>query len=487
MDPLSITASIITLLQLTHNISILCLDLHSTTKTAKQDILGATEEVKTLRSVLESLAVLTSNSSAFANLEKLAGEDGALTRCKTELEGLSDELAALKKDGIASKIQWVLKEKGILGRLDNISKLKAQLRLYIIEWLGDSSPASNLNNAQKTRSGTSGDWFLNRTDFTSWMDFTKVSPPIWLHGIPGCGKTVLCSSVVEKLNKSCQSNSDATILYFFFDFADEKKLRFGKFLRSLLSQLQTQNQKIIHPLRTLYEDYASGYQQLTDRTLLDILRDILECNSSTYIVIDAVDECDDREEILKAIEDIVGWKLDNLRLFAASREEQDIQEVFERLGSKQCRIEGDGVRNDLQDYVHQALLKDRRLRKWPDSIQTEILQALVMKGGEMFRWAVCQLEELRKCMTPKQLREALQRLPLTLEDTYSRILENIDPIFAEDARRMLTWLCFAKRPLTLDEMVDVLAVSLSGLEYDVDQKVQDPEDLLSICGSLVSK
>lgn len=42
-----------------------------------------------------------------------------------------------------------------------------------------------------------------------------------------------------------------------------------------------------------------------------------------------------------------------------------------------------------------------------------------------FRWAACQLDTLGKCRNRAALRKSLAMLPLTLENTYDRILESI--------------------------------------------------------------
>jgi hypothetical protein len=49
------------------------------------------------------------------------------------------------------------------------------------------------------REATTGDWFLKGDDFGSW----KCTPSsiLWLHGIAGCGKSVLWSAFFKKSTK----------------------------------------------------------------------------------------------------------------------------------------------------------------------------------------------------------------------------------------------------------------------------------------------
>ena len=45
---------------------------------------------------------------------------------------------------------------------------------------------------------------------------------------------------------------------------------------------------------------------------------------ATFIVIDALDECIDRSELLNGVESIMGWENIDLHLLVTSRREQNI-------------------------------------------------------------------------------------------------------------------------------------------------------------------
>jgi hypothetical protein len=127
-----------------------------------------------------------------------------------------------------------------------------------------------------------------------------------------------------------------------------------------------------------------------------------------------------------------------------------------------------------------------RLSKWSKEVQLEIVDTLASKADEMFRWADCQLKALKRCKTLKELRNTLRSLPATLDETYLRILDNIDSTSAGHAHKLLIWLCFSSRPLKISEATEALAIDLDGLLYDHTDKIENPEDVLTICGSLVA-
>ena len=208
-----------------------------------------------------------------------------------------------------------------------------------------------------------------------------------MSGIPGCGKTVLCSSIIEDLADLCRPDDDSLLVYFFFDFAARDKRIVSIFLRSLLSQILVQKRDILEPIHSLYVQHHGGFQQPSNRSLLSTLHLVLRDTERTYFVIDGIDECGERADLIETIEEIVDWGLASVHILAASRGEKDIEESFARMGSERLRLEGKEINEDIRQYVHRRMLKERWLKKWPVEIQTEITSAITEKAGERFRLA----------------------------------------------------------------------------------------------------
>lgn len=104
-----------------------------------------------------------------------------------------------------------------------------------------------------------------------------------------------------------------------------------------------------------------------------------------------------------------------------------------------------------------------------------------------FRWVACQLDELWRCLNLPMLRRALESLPKTLDDTYARILNEIDDINSGYAMTILQWLVYSARPLLIEELAEVVAVDLqSRPRFDIDRRFPEPRDVAAICGSLVT-
>ena len=101
----------------------------------------------------------------------------------------------------------------------------------------------------------------------------------------------------------------------------------------------------------------------------------------------------------------------------------------------------------------------------------------------------CQLECLARCL-PERLRHALDELPLALDEVYECVLQEIDGIDWEFARRLLHCVAVAFRPLRVEELAEVLAFDFDTgpiPKYHKDWRLEDPvEVVLSTCSTLLS-
>lgn len=77
-------------------------------------------------------------------------------------------------------------------------------------------------------------------------------------------------------------------------------------------------------------------------------------------------------------------------------------------------------------------------------------------------------------------------MPRSLDETYERILCGIDEGSIEEAQRILTLLCFSSRPLTVQEVIDGIAVDLHEPAcLNLRRRLQDADDLCEICPGLI--
>lgn len=186
-------------------------------------------------------------------------------------------------------------------------------REQIHRWLSAPDPSSiHIEACIKRQSGT-GLWFLNSKEFHDW---TKDSNSfLWLYGIPGCGKTILSSTIVEEITlRFTLHNNLSHVAYFYFAVNDPKMQRHQGMVRSLIAQISAQHEITPRVLKRLYGSCMNGERQPKQNELLTTLQCLIQDSAQTFIVLDALDECTEREEILSDIKQIAEWKTGNLHI-----------------------------------------------------------------------------------------------------------------------------------------------------------------------------
>ena len=104
----------------------------------------------------------------------------------------------------------------------------------------------------------------------------------------------------------------------------------------------------------------------------------------------------------------------------------------------------------------------------------------------------CQLEALRHCLPPSVGR-ILEELPETLDETYERVLREINKANREHARRLLQCLTVALRPLRVEELAEVLAIDFNAPSHGGIPQLNpnwrwadQHQAVLSTCSSLIA-
>ncbi|KAH0168703.1 purine and uridine phosphorylase, partial [Aureobasidium melanogenum] len=372
---------------------------------------------------------------------------------------------------------------------ERVNDLKVDARYHhVYNWLSPPDHTTNQNEALSKRHEGTGQWFVQSKVFTAFKE-GKV-PFIWLSGIPGCGKTILSSSIIEGLQQSSLVAS-AVLLYFYFDFTEVRKQSLDNALRSLLWQLTKRGGSSFREVEKLYESCKSGQNQTSTRSLIRALESVLQTIGRVIIVVDALDECTTRRDLLQWLAETAAKDSSDIQMIATSRKEYDIEVAFNKWlkNDVMLSIQQLEVDKDIQAYVHARIRSDPELQRWRSKplVQEQIEVELMEKAQGMFRWAKCQLDSLADCIYLRKLREALDLLPTTLDATYARILDNLPPMYLQDAVRLLQILTWSERPLLIEEAVDYLAVELdSTLGFDKENRLPVPKEIMRFCSSLIT-
>ncbi|RAR05617.1 HET-domain-containing protein [Stemphylium lycopersici] len=400
------------------------------------------------------------------------GRENALKRLNKEIRDASEESADAFANGAKTRSR---------NQEERLSK--------ICSWLLAPDPSTNYHKAHKQRQAKTGLWLLESAKFTDWKQ--SAASRLWLYGIPGCGKTILSSTVIDHLLQHCHDDTSIVTAYFYFDFNDTQKQDPELMLRSLLYQLVQRSVVIPKGIDALFLSCENGTRKPSLHALLQVTKELAQNFTHVYVVLDALDECMQRSELMSMLETVARWQLDNLHLLMTSRKEREIESSLEEYISDEDAIclQREVVDQDIQRYVQQRLHNDKALKKWnKDAAVRQEIEAALMHGARgMFRWAVCQLDTLGKCCNRAMLRKSLASLPRTLDQTYDRILTAISEQHSDYAIRILQWLTFSARPLSVEEIAEVVAIDVArDPAFDRDEVLEDPLEVLDICSSLVT-
>ena len=299
-----------------------------------------------------------------------------------------------------------------------------------------------------------------------------------------CGESMLSSSLVARM-KARQISSP--VAYFFCDAGDSAKRTSVRILGSLISQLVAGNANLVQLAREVI--IKSGQEKATSLSkLLDLFKLIVIHGSHPiYVVIDALDECEDGREsaLLGRLVELSANYQFHLAVF--SRSEPWLRTALSTWPS--FEITSIVIEQDMTLYI-QKIIQRPPLSKLSDrSLGQRITQTLISKADGQFLWTRLMVESLEKATFLSEINQILSDVPRGLGQLYSRILEKL---LAENHRRqraaqlLLKWLACAERHLTVTELATALAIRPGVAAIDPDDQVLDLTGLLEdVCGSLV--
>ncbi|CUS12882.1 unnamed protein product, partial [Tuber aestivum] len=359
----------------------------------------------------------------------------------------------------------------------------------IQKWLNVVDPTSNYSTALALREPGTGSWLLQGREYMNWKGGR--GGVLWLHGIPGCGKSVLSATAIEDVENVCKSNDDHALAYFYFTFSDSEKQNLENMLLSIIGQLPKRPSELGLPAEVvdMYNSTGAIRKSAGTKALKDVLSRIIKGFKKTFIILDALDEFPKamRGSLLSWIGELRADHAEgSLSILVTSRPEGDIVGSLERLDPFTISLQSSTIDPDIRAYVRNSLAGKDGFQQFTQGIKSEIEEKLVSGSQGMFRWVDCVLRVVEECITPTSVRDALRELPKDLDSIYERILDTIPEKQKEYIRRAMNWLAFSAVPLTLGQLAEAIVI-----KYEVNKYGEDSEDLfdmkslMSICPSLI--
>lgn len=250
--------------------------------------------------------------------------------------------------------------------------------MAILNWLTPKNYSTQLSDYLKRRQEGTGEWLLNSDEFQTWFHSKKQM--LFCPGMPGAGKTILTSVVIDHLQSRFQEDSKIGIAYFFFDYKRQAEQSIDRVLASFLRQLVASQPSLPEIVHKLYKKHNTQAKRTRPPTaeLIQVLKSVMMLYSRTFMIVDAIDECNSadctRQSIIKCIFQLQSKTEANL--FITSRYNMEISDGLSKIPTIEIRASDEDVERYLKNsmiYLPKFVQNNPRLQ---DKIVYSILQAV---------------------------------------------------------------------------------------------------------------
>ncbi|CAH0029964.1 unnamed protein product [Clonostachys rhizophaga] len=380
------------------------------------------------------------------------------------------------------KIKDILSDIGTSIR--NIdSKLSRKEDLEILKWLSSTDYDAEQNDHFRQRQENTGQWFINSSEFRNWIE--AIGQTLFCPGIPGAGKTIMVSAVIDHLKTRFSEDESAGISFIYFNFRRQGQ-KVQDLFSSLLMQLSRGRPALPDSLQTLYRKHQTKCTRPRIDEILETFQSIISTYAKVFIVVDALDEYQSSDGYLDTFLTNI-FKIQDktqLNILATSRHVAEIAARFHGGSLLEIRAVNQDVRTYLAGHMDRLPNFVRRDADLQNRIRSTIAQAV----NGMFLLASLHIDTLTREPTVGHLELALHALPKGLDETYEQALVRIERQgggLQQLAKAVLSWLVFAHRQLSPAELQCALAIKPGSSKLDR-KFVPDVETIGSICAGLVT-
>ncbi|KAJ7692540.1 ankyrin repeat-containing domain protein [Mycena rosella] len=361
------------------------------------------------------------------------------------------------------------------------SKLEEE-RTKILDWLSPINFFQRHAEISAVRQEGTGHWLLADVCFKEWK--AESGGILWCRGISGVGKTVLASMVVDHLKLQFQNNNIG-VACIYLNHKETETQTPSNLLAGLWRQLVFEKtisaQSLVHQL---FQKHSETRTTPSLDEIHAVLCSVVAEWSKVYIVVDGLDEYPDDERVillkrLTVIQPAVS-------LLLTSRPHINLVMLPLHLKTLEIRASDEDIRKFLEQRIQDSSRLSFLMQNRPE-LRDDIITKIQSTADGMFLLAKLHIESLATKSNIKVLREALQKLPADIKQTYDDAMARINEQNEDDrkiALEALAWVATAKRLLTVAELREALAVEPGAKSLDPDN-FTDIGIILAVCAGLV--
>ena len=251
-------------------------------------------------------------------------------------------------------------------------------RRSLEHWLCCIDYAAQQSDSIIQREEGTGLWLLESDSFRSWIDGNAKT--LFCPGIPGAGKTIITSVVVDFLSTEFQAHSNVGIAYLYCSYNRHKEQRFIDLMSCLLLQLMKAQSEPPGYVADRCRRHMQKSTRPSSREIIDAIHFVVAESDRTFIIIDALDECSNedgtRDMLLEEIAKL--QQTFSVALFATSRSLPGIASKFQtkHCMSLEIRASDKDVRKYLERHITLLPAFVSRNRVLRESIEAEVAKSV---------------------------------------------------------------------------------------------------------------
>ncbi|KAI8665872.1 NACHT domain-containing protein [Fusarium keratoplasticum] len=374
---------------------------------------------------------------------------------------------------------------------ENVNVIKSrsdrEIELEILNWLTAIDYGPQQSDIFRSHQPGTGQWVLDSDQYQTWIA-TK-GKTLFCPGIPGAGKTIVASVVINHLMEKLREDPGSGLAYIYCDFRRRNEQTVEHFASSLLKQLAEKQPTLPDAVRQLHKRHKKSRTEPSLKELVESLRSVAQLFDHVFVVVDALDECQESNHCLpRFLSELFDLQKQlGVNVFATARPLGHIKSNFERAISIEIRAHSGDVRKYVSGRLGELPMIVQRNTKLQEDITDNISR--VVDG--MFLLAKLHFESLIGKMTGKAIRRALESLPTgssAYDSAYEEAMNRIEDQNRDKrdmAKKTLLWITCAKERLTKSELQEALAVEIGEPKLDQDN-LPNMDDVASVCAGLVT-
>lgn len=163
--------------------------------------------------------------------------------------------------------------------------------------------------------------------------------------------------------------------YFYFDFRNFANNTVEGLVRSLIVQLFNQLSEIPPELELFCNQFKDNNNKPSLSKLMELLSLLVQRFQNTYFAIDALDECEETENLLLAFGEFQNWNLSMLHILVFSRRQRAIDEFMATAGVETLCLDDSRIGDDINWYLKKQL-ENSKFSKWTEDVRSQIYSVL---------------------------------------------------------------------------------------------------------------